>query len=168
MSDEGKDDEGKIQPDEEGKIPQDGAGKYPEVVSWTQFVGIKESLGKKLDAEKQKVTSLEERLSKTPNAEEHDRVKGELDTTKTKLTEITTELDNLKSKSASEKRETLKARGIPEDKLKDMSEKELDAVAVALRSVKPPGPDMGGGGGASAPTGSPMELARQAYGGSNK
>ena len=48
----------------EGDIKPDKDGKYPEVVPWNQYVGIKESLGKKLDSERARATSLEEQLKK--------------------------------------------------------------------------------------------------------
>jgi len=165
-----KKDVGAIQPDAEGKvqIPADKDGKYPEVVPWHQYVGIKESLGGKLDAEKAKVSSLEEKLKNVVDPEELKKVKEELDTTKTKLTETETELSTTKEKTLTEKRDTLTKRGIPEDKVKDMSEKELDAAFVVLQHSKP-SPDLGGGGGSGASLeGKPMDLARQAYASSNK
>ena len=161
--DEGKDDVEKILPDETGKIPANKEGKYPEVIPWSQYVGIKESLGKKLDVERERVTSLEERLKTAINAEEHSKVKQELDDTKTKLQETSDELKGVKDKSASELREHLKTKGVSEEELKEMSEKELRTVAKAVDSYKPK-PDLGGGGGGGVLVGGPMELARQAYG----
>lgn len=142
--------------------PDKATGKYPETVSWHQYVGIKESLGKKLDTEKQKVTSLEERLKNAVNPEELTRVKAELETTKTNLKNTSDELTQFKEQTLAEKRSTLVKRGIPEDKLKGMSAIELNAAFVVLEHSKP-NPDLGGGGGGTVQTGSPMELARLAY-----
>ena len=154
MTEEGKDDVVEIQPDE--------TGKYPETVPWKQYVGIKESLGKKLDSERTKVTSLEEKLKTATSAEEFNKVKQELEDTKTKLTTTSDELKTTKEKTLTEKRSALTKRGIPEDKVKDMSDKELDAAMVVLEHSKP-SPDLGSGGGASPLVGSPMELAVRAY-----
>ena len=165
MSDEGKDDVEKITPDAEGKVPADKDGKYPEVVPWHKYVGIKESLGTKLDAEKAKVTSLEEKLKGATSAEDVQKVKDELEETKTKLQTSADELKGIKDKSASEKRELLVKKGVPEEKAKGMSETEMDTVLGVLGTGKVPGADMGGGsGGASDLTGkSPLALARQGY-----
>jgi len=157
MSEEGeKNDVVEIQPDKE-------TGKYPEHVSWNQYVGIKESLGKKLDTERAKVTSLEEKAKIAVNPEELERVKTELAESKAAHEKTTTELNEFKESTLTEKRNALTKRGVPEEKVKEMSGKELDAAFVVLEYSKP-GPDMGGGGGSGAAlTGSPQELARQAY-----
>ena len=144
-------------------IKPDKDGKYPETVSWNQYVGIKESLGKKLDTATQKVTSLEEQLGKATSVEEFNRVKEELETTKTKLQETTDELTGIKEKSVSEKREILTKRGMPEEKVKEMSEEQLNGAIGTLEYIKPLA-DLGGGGGSGGLTGSPIELARRAYG----
>jgi len=156
MAGEGKDDVEEIQPDKEGK--------YPETVSWKQYVGIKESLGNKLSKANEKVTSLEEQLKKAPNTDEFNRISEELKTTKDKLQTTSTELETIKNKSVSEKRETLTKRGIPEDKVKSMSEIELNAAMVVLENIKP-GADMGGGGGGSVtlPLGDALGNAVEAY-----
>lgn len=160
MDEEGKDDVGKEPED----IKPDASGKYPEVVPWNQYVGIKESLGKKLDSERAKVTSLEERLKGAASTEELGKLKMELEETKTKLQTTTTELTGIKDKSVSEKRATLVKRGIPEDEVKDMSDQELSAALKVLAHSKP-APDMGGGGGSTELKGSPLDLAVRAYGG---
>ena len=161
--DEGEDGVEKIVPDAEGKIKADEKGKYPEVVPWSKYVGIKESLGSKLDTERQKVTSLEEQLKKATSAEEFEKVKTELGEIKTKLQTTEEELTSTKNQSLTEKRSTLTKRGIPDEKVKDMSGKELDAMIVALGYSKP-APDMeGGSGGSGGITGSPMELSVKAY-----
>jgi len=162
-SDEGDKEVEKIQPDAEGKIPADKGGKYPEVVPWSQYVGIKESLGNKIETERAKVTSLEEKLKTATSTEEFEKVKTELVDTKNKLQETSDELNTTKEKTLTEKRNVLIKRGIPEEKVKDLSGKELDAAFVVLEHSKP-GADLGGGsGGSEALVGSPMELAQRAY-----
>ena len=155
MADEGKNVVDEIQPDKDGK--------YPETVSWKQYVGVKESLGNKLTSEKQQVTSLKEQLGKAVNPEEFNRIKQELDDTKGKLTKTEEELTGVKSKSVSEKRDTLVKKGVPGDIVVNMSDIELSAALRVLEHSKP-GPDMGGGGGAKPLEGmSPMALAASAY-----
>ena len=175
MSDEGNnDDVEKIIPDPEGKIKPTEDGKYPEVVPWSKYVRIKEMLTKKEEQFaktenelKDKVTSLEEKLSKAGNPDEFQKVKGELEDVKSKLTQTEEELKTTKEKSLTEKRELLQKRGIPEDKVKAMSERELDAALVTLEYSKPKS-DMGSGSGSNVPQGKPMDLARMAYESSNK
>jgi len=161
MSDEGKNDVEEIQPDKDGE--------YPETVPWSKYVGIKESLGKKADTaitnleiEKQKVTSLEEQIKSAASAEDIQKLKDELTDVKGKLQSKEEELTNLQNSSVAEKREVLTKRGVPEDKIKDMTAKELDAAIMALGSAKP-APDLGGGGGSGDLKGSPIELAVKAY-----
>lgn len=132
------------------EVKPDAEGKYPETVAWKQYVGIKESLGKKLDTAKAKVTELEEQAKKATSPEELTSAKEELEGTKTKLQEVTTELKTTQDKTLTEKRATLVSRGVPEDKVKDMSEKELDSANVVLEATKPKA-DLGGGGGGDAP-----------------
>lgn len=152
---------------EEHKVVDDAElikdGKHPESVTWGQYVGVKESLGKKLDTATQKVGTLEEQLKTTITKEEHDKVKGELTEAKTATQKATDDLATSKNATLTEKRATLVTKGIPEEKVKDMSVEQLDGLIGAIASYKPKA-DLGGGGGGGAPlTGSPMELARQAY-----
>lgn len=149
-------------------------GEHPESVPWSRYVGIKEMLGNREEkfskAEtglKEQITGLEEKLKTTTSPEELTKVKEELETTKTKLTETSEELNTTKEKTLTEKRGILTKRGIPEDTIKDMSVKELDAALVAAEHIKP-GADLGGGGGSGALVGSPQELAQRAYASSNK
>uniref|UniRef100_A0A6M3KIZ6 Scaffolding protein n=1 Tax=viral metagenome TaxID=1070528 RepID=A0A6M3KIZ6_9ZZZZ len=141
---------------EEGKeniveeIQPDATGKYPENVPWSQYVGIKESLGKKLDTERQKVTSLEEKLKGATSTEEVEKLKVQLTELGKKAEAATQELTTFKEQSLSERRATLVKRGIPEEKTKEMSGKELDAAFAVLEHIKP-NPDMGGGGGGTPP-----------------
>ncbi len=129
----------------------DAEGKYPETVSWKQYVGIKESLGKKLDTAKTKVGELEEQIKTAVKPEELTTVKGELEAAKTKLQETTDELNTSKEATLTEKRAVLIKKGVPEEKVKDMSVAELNSANLVLETVKPKA-DMAGGGGADAPT----------------
>lgn len=157
---EGQDNEGK-NPDAE-EIKPDADGKHPETVPWNRYVGIKESLGKKLTTSEEKVKDLEEKLQNAPNAEEHEKLKKELEETKSKLTTTADELNKSKEKSVSELREALKSKGVPAEKVDKMSEAELRAVNDVIGSKKP-APDLGSGGGSGKLEGSPRELARRAY-----
>jgi len=143
------------------EIQPDKEGKFPETVKWSQYVGIKESLGKKLDSEKQKVASLEEQLKKAANPEEFTKTKDELDRVKSDHQKALDELKSIKDKSVGEKKEYLKSKGISVDELADATEKDLDILAKAIGEWKP-GADMGGGGGSGSLPDNPMELFRQA------
>lgn len=143
-------------------------GKYPETVSWGQYVGIKESLGKKLDTATQKVGTLEEQLKGAISAEEHNKIKAELETIKTTQQKSADEAKVALDASLKEKRDTLIKKGVAEDKIANMSLEQIDSLLLVAAGITP-GADMGGGGGGSGELkGSPMELARQAYGSSNK
>jgi hypothetical protein len=137
-------------------------GKYPDTVPWGQYVGIKESLGKKLTASEDKVKGLEEQLKKAPNAEEFNRIKGELESTKTELTSKLKELTDIKEKSVLELKAELKKRNISDEEVAKMSEAEMRTVIRVLGDIKP-APDLGSGGGSGELKGSPLELATQAY-----
>lgn len=167
MSDEDKKEGGTPNPEPED-IKPDKDGKYPESVSWKQYVGVKESLGGKLDTLRQEKESLEEKIKNAPTAEAVEKLQGELKEAKEKLETTSNELSTLKEQTTGEKRDTLIKRGVPEDKVKDMSVQELNAAITAIGAVKP-APDMsGGGGGGVALTGKPMDLATRAYASSNK
>ena len=127
--------------------PKEVDGKHPENVSWSQYVGIKESLGKKLDTATKEVSDLKEQAKTTVSAEAHEKVTTELTGTKTLLTEKTTELTAKVEATLSEKRATLTKRGVSEETAKGWSEKEIDA-ALTVEPPKPK-PDLGGGGGSS-------------------
>jgi len=149
---------------DEGKEPvveeiQPIEGKLPETIPYSKYIGIKEAWGKT----KEKVASLEEQLKGAISTEELTRLKEELDTTKTNLQTATDELKGVKDRSASEKRDILAKRGVPEDNIKAMSEEQLDAAVGVLEHIKPKSDLSGGGGGSGGLSGSPMELARQAY-----
>ena len=158
MSEEGKntDEVVEIQPDEKGK--------YPETVSWSQYVKVKESIGGKLETERQKVSSLEEKLKSAVNPDEFTKVKQELDDTKTKLHTTEGELSTIKEQTTTEKRAVLVKRGVPEEEVKDMSVAELNAALKVAAHIKgAPAPDLGGGGGSGELKGSPLDLAVRAY-----
>ena len=135
---------------------------HPESVSWTEHVGLKEKFNRTESKYKEQVTSLEEQLKIAPNAEEFGKTKEELEKIKGDFQKVSDELKVIKDSSLTEKREYLKAKGVPEDKVVNMSEESLVAAIGAIESYKPK-PDMSGGGGGTVVKGNPMELARQAY-----
>lgn len=146
----------------EEEIKPDASGKFPETVPWNQYVKAKETIGNKLEAEKSKVQSLEEKLKNAPNAEEFTRIKLELDTTKTKLEETTNELTKIKEASTSEKKDFLKTKGYTDEELGKMTDEALTVTIKALERVKPK-LDPGGGGGSPELKGKPQDLAVRAY-----
>ncbi len=141
-----------VEPVDEGKDvgepKADAEGKFPETVSWKQYVGIKESLGGKLDKANQKVISLEELMAKAPNLEEHGKLKTELAEVKASLETVNTELTTNKDASLAEKRTALISKGIPEEKAKELSGKEIDAILGVIGEKTVPKPDLGVGSGA--------------------
>lgn len=141
--------------------PSKAGDKHPETVSWGQYVGIKESLGKKLDTATQKVGTLEEQLKGTISKEEHDKVQTALDAAKTAEKTATDELKTSKDATLAEKRSALVKKGVPEDKAASMSVEQLDSVLGVVESLKP-APDLSGGGGGSAPT-SAKEKMKSAF-----
>jgi hypothetical protein len=144
--------------------PVEVAGKHPETVSWQQYVGIKESLGKKLDTATAKLSSLEEQLKSSPKPDEFTKTKAELEAVKAEHAKVAGELKSIKDQSISEKRATLVARGIPEAKVKDLTEKELDAVSGVLgTAVTKPKPDMSGGGAGASTTVRAADKIRQGF-----
>ncbi|MGW8177224.1 MAG: hypothetical protein ACWGQW_00285 [bacterium] len=145
------------------EIQPDKDGKYPETVPWKQYVGTKESLGKKISAAENKVSTLEEQLKGAIKQEDFEKVQKELEEAKTKLQTTEEQLKGVTEKSLTEKRDTLvKRAGLPEEDVKAMSEDALDAAIKVLNS-KRPGADMGSGTGTGELKGSPQELTRQAY-----
>lgn len=146
-------------------------GSHPETISWSQYVGVKESLGKKLDTATQKVIDLEEQAKKATSTEVHEKVVTDLTKAQEDLKTANTALKVISDKSVADKRETLKGRGIPEDQITAMTEEQLNTAVGVLEHIKPvPKADLGGGGGSSSidPKTRPMELARQAYATSNR
>lgn len=135
---------------------------HPESVTWTEYVGLKEKLSKSESRYKEQVQSLEEQVKKAPSAEEFEKTKKELDELKSKHEEVNKKLNEIVEKSLSEKRKTLIAKGVPEEKVKSMSEDSITATMEALGSYTPK-PDFGSGGSAGGLVGSPIDLARQAY-----
>lgn len=127
---------------------------HPETVSWTQYVGIKEKLGKT----EEKMGRLEEQIKNAVSGEEHAKVKEEYD--KLKATIVEREEQQL-----AELRKTLIDRGVSEEKLKGLSAEAMGIIKDALGQQKKPLPDLGSGAGVGTfGKTSPMELARQAYG----
>jgi len=150
------------------EIQKDSSGKYPETVSWSQYVAVKESLGRKLDSERNKAKSLEEQLKTTVKPEDYSKLKTELEETTKKFATVNTELTGIKDKSLSEKRSVLvKAGTMTEEETKQMSEKELDVALKVLgkKVSQTPGADLGGGGGSGATLAglSILELATRGY-----
>lgn len=146
--------------------PEDKA--HPETVSWTQYVGLKET-SRKAEAElKTKVETLEGQLKVAVTPEEHTKIKEELEGTKVKLQEAADKLKETLDKSLSEKRGVLINKGMSKEEAEKMSEEAVDGAIKALATYKP-APDMSGGGGdAGKLEGSPMVLAQRAYASSNK
>jgi hypothetical protein len=136
---------------------------HPESVPYHKYIGVKEMLAKS----ETKLSSLEEQLKNSPSAEEHAKIKEALEAERAEKQKYLDELSVIKNRSIAEKKASLLSRGVPEEDIKDASEKELDVILKALGSAKPAPtrqlPDMGTGGGSSVPAGNPMELARQAY-----
>lgn len=126
--------------------------KHPETVPWSQYVGIKEKFTRVEKELGDKITGLEEQAKKAVSTDEHTKIKEELESTKTKLQETSDVLKTTQEKTLTEKRDILVKRGVPEDKVKDLSEKELDSVGVVLETLKPKA-DLGGGGGGESPAG---------------
>jgi hypothetical protein len=150
----------------EGSQSEEGA-THPETVPYHKYIGVKEMLSKA----ETKATNLAEQLKQAPSAEEHARIKAELETEKAERKKASDELNTFKEQSLSGKRATLIARGVAEEDIKNASEKELMIISKALGEAKPvakPAPDFGGGGGSGSLKGSPLDLARQAYASSNR
>ena len=150
-------DEGKTQ------VVEGDSKTHPETVPWSQYVGLKEKFNKTEAGFKEQVSSLEERLKTAPSGEEFTKIQAELVSTKAEHQRVQDELKTFKDKSLSEKRETLKTRGVSDEDLVGLSDKELDVLMKTLGKYHTPGPDMGNGGGSGGLSGSPMSLAIQAY-----
>ncbi len=111
-----------------------------------------------------KVADLEAQLKAAPKLEDVTKIQNELAAAKADHKKVSDELTSIKTKSIEEKKTVLKAKGLTDEELKDLSEKELGLLVNVAGKLKP-APDLGGGGGAGAHQikGSPMELAQQAY-----
>ncbi len=122
-------------------------GKHPETVPWNQYVGIKESLGRKVEATEKKMVSLEEQLKAAVKPEEHATLKKELEELRTNFQKVNTELSGIKEKSIQEQLSILVEKGgFTKEEVTKMSE---DARQVALRLLdrNKPKADLGSGGG---------------------
>lgn len=179
MSDADKNDEdrksqnqGSEDTDNKGDSTDKEGKDHPESVPWKQYVGTKESLGNKIQEEKDKVKSLEEQLKETLSKEDAEKLKTELAEANKKVETLTDEINQGKEKTAKELREALKGTEVfTEDELNAMSEAELRAAVKAAGSKKKASlPDLkGGAGGGGTPSGgSPLKQARDAYSSSNK
>jgi len=154
-----------------GTGKQEGSeGNASDAIPKEKYDGVLRKLGEKdndITGLKEKVQALEAQLKSAPNSDEISRIQAELAGKTQELETVKTELGTIKEKTVSEKRASLVSKGIVEEKVKDMSESQLDALLGVIGDIKTkPLPDLGSGGGSGALQGSPMELARQAY--SNK
>lgn len=141
---------------------KDPSKEHPETVSWSQFVGTREKAHKAEAKLNDQITSLNEQIKGATSKEDFEKLQTELTDTKTQLDTVTTELNTNKAATLTEKRAVLIAKGVSEEKVKDMSVKELDAILGVVGSIKIEA-DMGGGGAGAGLQGTPMELSRQAY-----
>ena len=133
-----------------GEEQSEEGDKHPETVSWDKYVGTKQSLGNKLDKATEKVTALEEQLKDTISADEHAKVKQELEEANESLKTTKGELETKNNQTMTEKLDALVKKGFDKEKAANLSEKEIDLVSEALDG-KPviPKPDLGGGSGGS-------------------
>ena len=125
--------------------------KPPESVPWTKYVGIKEKFTRVEGELKTKISGLEEQAKNVVSTEDHKKVTEELAEAKKKLTDAEAVVKEAAEKTSAEKKETLVKRGVPEDKVKDLSDKELDNLDLVLSAVGKPKPDTGGGASSVSP-----------------
>lgn len=150
-------DEGKN--DVEDKELLDEKGNPPESVTWQQYVGTKESLGKKLDTAKGQITSLEDKLKNAVTQEDYAKIKTELEDAQTKLQAAETRLQA----SVEEKRNILRKQGgFTDEQLSTMSEDAINGAMMVLERKSKLDLGTGSGGGTSL-KGTPQQLTRQAY-----
>lgn len=152
--------EGKAQ--EEVKDPVDDKGQLPDMITKQQYIATKESLGGKLDKERARADSLEEKLKTAVKQEDVDKAKSELEEANKKIQELNTELSSLKETTLSEKKKILIGKGMPEDKVKDMTAEQIATAIDVLGTLKPPSPDLGGGGGGQPPS-SGLDKIREGF-----
>jgi hypothetical protein len=157
--------DGKSQQSQQGEPEGTGSTSIPK----EKYDGVLRKLGEK-DSELQtltgKVQTLEEQLKNAPNTEEFNRIKADLEGKTQELEMAKGELGKVTTQTADSLRASLVGKGIAEEKVKDMPIAELQRLADVIGSIptqKKPLPDMGVGGGSGVPSGSPMELSRQAY-----
>lgn len=142
--------------------PKAGAdGKYPDV-PYTKYIGVKEKFTRVETQLKGQVADLEAKLKASPNPDEFSKTKAELETVKTNLIAATTELNTFKEKSILEKRKTLIEKGLTEEQVKGLSEKEMTTIAGVLGTIAKPKADTGGGGGIT-PSGNAKERIRSGF-----
>jgi hypothetical protein len=143
--------------------PKTGVKTHPETVPWDQYVGAKKTISTKVD-------KLVEQLKNTVSKEEHDKVQAALTAAQGELTKAQADLKVFQESSMTEKKKILEDKGVPKEKLDGLTEAELTKINGILADVKlkKPGADLGNGGGGVVLSGSPRELAVQAYASSNR
>ena len=157
-----------IPEDTDGKSQQDetqvsGSTAIPK----EKYDGVLRKMGEK-DTEIQtlsgKVQTLEEQLKTAPSMEEFNRIKAELEAKTQEIDTVKGELGKVTAQTTESLRASLIAKGVAEDKVKDLAIDELKRLDDVVGSISRKSlPDMGIGGGSGRPMGSPTELARQAY-----
>ena len=157
-----------IPEDTDGKSQQDetqvsGSTAIPK----EKYDGVLRKMGEK-DTEIQtlsgKVQTLEEQLKTAPSMEEFNRIKAELEAKTQEIDTVKGELGKVTAQTTESLRASLVAKGVAEDKVKDLAIDELKRLDDVVGSISRKSlPDMGIGGGSGRPMGSPTELARQAY-----
>lgn len=157
-----------IPEDTDGKSQQDetqvsGSTAIPK----EKYDGVLRKMGEK-DTEIQtlsgKVQTLEEQLKTAPSMEEFNRIKAELEAKTQEIDTVKGELGKVTAQTTESLRASLVAKGVAEDKVKDLAIDELKRLDDVVGSISRKSlPDMGIGGGSGRPMGSPTELARQGY-----
>lgn len=125
------------------EVKPDASGKYPETVPYKDYVGVKESLGRKLDKATAKVTELEEQLKNAGSPEEVTKMREELNLTKTQLSTLQKAETERAEQALQARRDALK-QFVPEEKLKVMDASAIEVLEAALIAAKPR-PDNGDG-----------------------
>lgn len=140
--------------------PDAKTGKLPDMIPSDKYIGVKEAYGRA----KEKAASLEEKLKASPNAEEHAKLKADLEAANAKIKTYEEEKTKANEKTATELRDALKEKGVSEEKYKDKTVAELQLMLDVLGD-KSSLPDLKGGGGSSVDLSklSRNELAKQAY-----
>lgn len=151
-----------------GNEPKEGSGgNTSDAIPKDKYDGVLRKLGEKDNDIKtltDKITALEGQLKTAPNSDEFTKLQAELAGKTQELETTKGELGQIREQTLSEKRAALVGKGVPEEKVKDMNDKELSTLLEVIGAIKgKPLPDLGTGGGSGVVHGSPMELARQAY-----
>ena len=157
-------------------IPEDTDGKSQQdetqvsdstAIPKEKYDGVLRKMGEKdteIQALSGKVQTLEEQLKTAPNTEEFNRIKADLEAKTQEIETVKGELGKVTTQTTESLRASLIAKGVAEDKVKDLAIDELKRLDDVVGSISRKSlPDMGIGGGSGVPHGSPMELSRQAY-----